>query len=129
MLKVLIAEDDRTNRDLLRHYLELHGCEVVAAQDGQEGLDLASRETPDLIISDARMPVMDGFQFLRKIKSDENLKLIPFVFFSAFYIGEEFAMSIGADAFIPKPKVSELWEEIRSVLSRRTEKKEASESV
>jgi CheY-like chemotaxis protein len=62
-MKILIAEDNVDDRKMLKFNLEHHGCEVIEASDGAEGLHLADTKKPDVIVSDALMPVMDGFQF------------------------------------------------------------------
>lgn len=127
-MKVLIVEDDPASRRLLRTYLEIHACEVIEAGNGQEGLEMAVLQMPDVIISDAMMPVMDGFQFLREIKGDEKLKTVPFIFYSGFYTGDKehgLAMSLGAEAFILKPKSpDEFWAELSHVLEECRTKKE-----
>jgi len=122
MKKVLIVDDNANDRKLLRYNLERHGCgTVIEAHDGQQGMELAQSNVPDLIISDAMMPHMDGFQFLRLIKTDERLKSIPFVFHSSVYTGlkdEELAFQLGAEAFIPKPKEpEEFWNELVAILN------------
>lgn len=121
-MKILIVDDRVEDRKLLRYNIEKHGHSAVEAGDGQEGLDLAAKHKPNLIISDALMPRMDGFQFLRAIKKDENLKDIPFVFYSSVYTGykeEELAFSLGAAAFIVKPKEPEnLWKELNEVIEK-----------
>ncbi len=113
-MKVLIVEDDTAARKLLRITLEHYHCTVVEAQDGQEGLEQALRYMPDIIISDALMPRMDGFQLLRALKRTPELQTIPFIFYSSTYTGEkelELALSLGAEAFINKPvEPAELWE-------------------
>jgi len=116
-MKVLVVDDNADDRKLIRLTLERHGCEtVIEARDGQEGLDLAGTHKPDLIISDALMPGMDGFQLLKLIKADATLKTIPFVFHSAVYTGlkdRELALFLGADAFITKPVTPDaLWQEL-----------------
>jgi signal transduction histidine kinase/DNA-binding response OmpR family regulator len=112
-MNVLIAEDNTSARKLLRITFEHYHCTVIEAQDGQEGLDLATRHKPDIIISDALMPRMDGFQLLRALKADPELKTIPFIFYTSTYTGEkevELALSLGAEAFVAKPiEPEELW--------------------
>jgi signal transduction histidine kinase/DNA-binding response OmpR family regulator len=119
-MNVLIAEDNADDRKLLRYNLEFHGCTVIEAQNGLEGVSLVSRHKPDLIISDALMPRMDGFQFLRTMKSDPELASIPFLFHSAVYTGdaeEGLALSLGAAAFVVKPVEPELlWKKICAVM-------------
>ena len=81
--------------------------EVIAAENGKEALDKAHANPPDLIVSDILMPVMDGYALCRQWKSDDTLKHIPFVFYTATYTGsknEDFALSLGADRFILKPQ-------------------------
>ena len=105
-LRILIVDDDETNLRLLRAILEPHGYEVVCSCDGSEALEAARRDPPGLIISDILMPVMDGFQLCIQCKRDDELKQIPFVFYTATYSDakdEEFALSLGADKFIRKP--------------------------
>lgn len=120
-MKVLIVDDNADDRKLLRLNLERHGCAmIIEAHDGQDGLAQARAHHPDLIISDALMPRMDGFQFLRTIKTDAAFKNVPFIFFSAVYTGskdEELSLRLGAEAFISKPKEpEEFWKEITAVL-------------
>lgn len=128
-MKVLIVDDNASDRRLLRLNLERHGCEtVIEARDGREGLELAGLYTPDLIISDALMPRMDGFEFLREVYCDVRLKTIPFVFHSSVYTGlkdKQLALSLGAVAFIAKPMEPEaFWEELSAVLERCTTSEE-----
>lgn len=119
-MKVLIVDDNANDRALLRYNLEHRDCTVIEASNGAEGLHLASIQQPDLIISDALMPVMDGFQFLRAAKKDDTLQTIPFIFYSAVYTGNqeaEFALSLGAEAFIFKPKDPDsFWTELKGII-------------
>lgn len=121
-MNVLIVDDNADDRKILRYTLEHHGCEVVEAQDGQEGLERANALRPDLIISDALMPRMDGFEFLRRIKMAAELSSIPFVFHSAVYTGlkdKDLALSLGAEAFISKPmEPTAIWDELSAILQR-----------
>ena len=117
---VLIVEDIDTDRKLLRYSFEWHGYRILEAANGREALELALAEPPDLIISDALMPEMDGFQLLREVKKRRELHDIPFIFYSSVYTGhreEELALSLGALAFIVKPLTPEqFWEEINRAL-------------
>jgi PAS domain S-box-containing protein len=122
-MKVLLVDDNALSRKLIRQTLEIKGCEVLEAADGEEGVEMARVHGPDLIISDAFMPKMDGFNFLRTLRKEPGLKNIPFVFYSGVYTGqkdEELALSLGASAYIIKPKdPAELWSEISTILKRR----------
>ncbi|MEK6738179.1 MAG: response regulator, partial [Planctomycetota bacterium] len=84
-MKILIIDDSYEIRDVLRLIIEKQNHEVVAAVDGQDGLEKAKAHNPDLIIIDALMPRVDGFTLLRNIKSDPCLNTIPCVFLSAIY--------------------------------------------
>jgi signal transduction histidine kinase len=112
-MKILLVDDNTDDRTMLRRVLEAHGHGVVEAVNGQEGLRMASAHSPDLIISDVLMPVMDGFQFLRNLR---ELSSVPFVFYSAIYDGnrdKQLAASLGANGYLVKPKDPvELMEEI-----------------
>jgi len=129
-MKILIVDDIADDRLLLRYVVERYGHEVVEAGNGLEGIEMASAHRPDLILSDALMPVMDGFRFLRILKGDEALKSIPFIFYSAIYKGQkdiELALLLGAQAYIIKPKEpEELWEEVTGALNKRPLQQESS---
>ena len=119
-MNILIVEDNADDRRLLRNTLEHHGCTVIEARDGEEGLDLAFHHLPDIIISDVIMPRMDGFQLLRALKADLYLKSIPFLFYSATYTGEQeekLALSLGAEAFVVKStEPEELWDKTCAIM-------------
>jgi len=121
-MKILVVDDNPDDLLLLRLVVERQGHEVLAAEDGQQGFELAAAHRPDLIISDALMPVLDGFNFLKKLKDDAVLKAIPFIFYSATYKADKdlaLAASLGAEAYILKPKEpAELWREIEEVLKK-----------
>ncbi|MBP2133524.1 PAS domain S-box-containing protein [Methanomicrobium sp. W14] len=105
-MKVLVVDDLNENRYLLESVLKSRGYEVITAANGEDALNSLNKSKPDLIISDILMPKMDGFQLCREVKSDENLKDIPFVFYTAAYTSPEdqkFGLDLGADRYIIKP--------------------------
>lgn len=124
-MKVLIVDDSSFKRKVLAYVIERHGHEVLEAGDGEEGLQKARVNMPDIIISDLLMPRMDGFQFLRNIKKDEQLRAIPFVVYSATYKVEkvkELVLSLGASGILEGlDKPDRLWQEVQEIISRGKE--------
>jgi len=121
MPKILIAEDEPDIRDLVAFTLRFAGYEVVAANNGEEAVQMASREFPDLILMDVRMPRMTGYDACRVMKANPELKDIPVVFLSAK--GQESEIQTGLDAgaeeYLLKPFApDELTERVRAILSR-----------
>ncbi len=121
-MKVLVIDDNADDRRLMRYNFEHHNCVVIEAGDGQEGLETALLCRPDIIVSDALMPRMDGFQLLRELKKREGMQDIPFIFYSATYTGDreiELAASLGAEAFIVKPKEPDVfWDELSCIIEK-----------
>jgi len=106
MTRILIVDDNEEALYMLRFLLQENDYQVDIATNGLEALEKARAERPDMIIADIFMPVMDGFQLCREWKRDEELKEIPFVFYTATYTDpkdEELALHLGADRFIVKP--------------------------
>jgi len=103
--RILIVDDEEDILNVLRFRLEANNYEVLSASDGQEGLNKARFEKPDLIILDLMLPKLDGYKVCRMLKFDENYKSIPIIIFtaSAQKKDEEFDMEMGADAYITKP--------------------------
>ena len=100
---VLVIEDDPDMRGLLVLMLEDQGHRVLAASDGREGLDVAERIKPDLILLDMKMPVMDGFEFRRAQQSDGDLARIPTVIISALHQMSRRVAELAVDDALAKP--------------------------
>lgn len=118
---VLIVDDNVSDRHLLRNNFKWYGYRSIEASNGLEALEHARNcKKLDLIVSDAEMPVMDGFEFLQSVKHDPLLKDIPFIFYTAIYTcqsDEQLALRMGAQAFIAKPKGrEEFWTEVCKAL-------------
>lgn len=105
MPKILLVEDNEMNRDMLSRRLIRNGFEVVMAVDGQQGVDMASSENPDLILMDMSLPVMDGWEATRRVKADAATKAIPVIALTAHAMvqDKEKAMAAGCDDFDTKP--------------------------
>ena len=105
MPKILIVEDNEMNRDMLSRRLERRGFAIVMAVDGQQGVDMAQSEKPDLILMDMSLPVMDGWTATRAIKDDAGLKSIPVIALTAHAMegDREKAMAAGCDDYDTKP--------------------------
>jgi len=102
---LLLADDDETNRDILRRRLEKLGYRITICRDGQEALDIIQQVSPDLVLLDMLMPVMDGHEVLVRIKSDEKLHHLPVIMISALDQVEEIAhcIELGAEDYLAKP--------------------------
>jgi two-component system, cell cycle response regulator DivK len=104
MKKILVVEDVELNRDLLVQLLE-DDYEVLTAVNGEEGIVLAARERPDLVLMDLSLPVIDGWEATRRIKANPALRDIPIIALSAHaMIGDEAkARAAGCDDYLSKP--------------------------
>ncbi|MEN9520064.1 MAG: hypothetical protein RLZZ381_2652 [Cyanobacteriota bacterium] len=107
--KILVVDDRWENRSVLVNLLQPIGFEVIEANNGREGLDKALSITPDLIITDLVMPVMDGFEMMRQLRKSPQLQNIVLVTSSAsvFEIDRNKSINAGADEFLPKPVQAE----------------------
>lgn len=105
MARILVAEDDPYNIKLLNFRLKSLGHELVFAVDGGEALKIATKEKPDLILLDIMMPVMDGLQVLRKLKSQEETKNIPVIMLTAKVQEKDIVggLEAGAVDYVTKP--------------------------
>jgi CheY-like chemotaxis protein len=119
MPKLLLVEDNEMNRDMLSRRLIKKGFEVVMAVDGQQGLDMATSEAPELILLDMSLPVMDGWEVAGHLKADDNLKSIPVIALTAHAMSgdREKALEAGCDEYDTKPvEFKRLLEKINSML-------------
>jgi len=119
MSKILLVEDNEMNRDMLSRRLERKGFEVVLAVDGQAGVDMASSSSPDLILMDLSLPVMDGWEATRRIKADPATQTIPVIALTAHAMkeDEQKAREAGCDDYDTKPvNLSRLLEKMGKLL-------------
>ncbi|GAA4241344.1 MULTISPECIES: response regulator [Winogradskyella] len=105
MKTVLLIEDDTVLRENTAELLELSNYEVITAANGQIGLEVARNQTPDIIICDIMMPILDGYGVLEGLSKHDNTKFIPFIFLSAKTERGDVrkGMNLGADDYITKP--------------------------
>jgi twitching motility two-component system response regulator PilG len=104
-MKVLLVEDTKTLSTLVQIYLMGWGLNFVVAGDGMDGLAKAQAEKPDLVISDVRMPRMDGFEFCAALRADRELGGVPIVLLTSLHDEASHARGkeVGATAFLHKP--------------------------
>ena len=121
MTKILLVEDNEMNRDMLSRRLERKGFAIVMALDGQQALDMAAAEAPALILMDMSLPIIDGWEATRRIKSNAATKGIPIIALTAHAMqGDELkAKEAGCDDFDTKPvELPRLLEKIQAQLNR-----------
>ena len=105
MPKILLVEDNEMNRDMLSRRLKRRGYEVAIAVNGAEGVAMASSDTPDLILMDMSLPVMDGWEATKNIKADPTTQSIPIIALTAHAMSgdREKALEAGCDDYDTKP--------------------------
>ena len=105
MQKILVVEDNEMNRDMVGRRLERRGYEVVVAVYGQEGVDMAHSENPDLILMDLSLPVLNGWEATRQLKQDTKTNGIPIIALTAHAMASdrESAIEAGCDDYDTKP--------------------------
>lgn len=123
MAKILVAEDERDIRDLVSFTLQYAGYDVISASNGEEALQLALKEKPDLILSDVRMPKMTGYEVCKRLKADPEMQHIPVVFLSAK--GQEAevqtGLAVGATDYLLKPFApDQLMARVAEILAKST---------
>ena len=132
--KVLVVDDEAVNRELLEEVLASEGLQVVTAPDGRRTLEDFSRLKPDLVLLDVNMPIVDGFEVCRRLKTNPDTRLTPIILITALSATEDRIKGIksGANGFLSKPfDHSELLAHVRSLLSLKsyTDELERAESV
>jgi len=122
MEKVLIVDDNRASRDLIRAILKPVRCEIVEASHGQQALDLIQQERPDLVLLDIEMPGMDGITVVKRIRENQSLAGLPVVAVTALAMegDREKGMAAGFTAYLTKPvRVSLLRRQVQQLLGAR----------
>ncbi len=105
MPKILLVEDNEMNRDMLTRRLIRRGFEVTVAVDGQQGVEMAGRESPDIILMDMSLPVLDGWEASRQLKASAGTQGIPLIALTAHAMAgdRDRAMQAGCDDYDTKP--------------------------
>jgi two-component system cell cycle response regulator DivK len=105
MKRILVADDRATSRELIRTLLEHEGYEISEAADGQEAVEMALANVPDLVLLDIQMPRLDGYGAVREMRRDERLKSLPIVALtaSAMHSDRDLVFEAGFSGYITKP--------------------------
>jgi len=122
MRRILIAEDNAVNRELLRELLETHGHIVTEACNGEEALRLLDDSRPDILLLDLGMPVLDGYQTIRRIREKPSLAGLPVLAVTAYAMqgDKERILSSGFDGYMSKPIDPKLlYQELDRLLSKK----------
>jgi len=120
--KILLVEDNEMNRDMLSRRLLRKGHEVVTAEDGAQGIEAAGAQSPDLILMDMSLPVLDGWEATRQLKTNAATSAIPIIALTAHATGEdrEKALQAGCDDYDTKPvEFQRLLEKIEKLLPKK----------
>ena len=122
MERVLIVDDNRASRDLIRAILKTVRCHIIEATNGREALDMIQRDRPDLVLLDIDMPVLDGLAVVKKIREDASLANLPVVAVTAFAMerDREKCMAAGFTAYLTKPvRAAVLRQQVQQLLGAR----------
>lgn len=121
MPKILIVEDNEDNRDMLSRRLMRREYEVAIAVDGQQAVEMAASEAPDLILMDMSLPIVDGWEATRRVRAQESTANIPIIALTAHAMSgdREKALEAGCDDYDTKPvEMPRLLEKIEALLGR-----------
>ncbi len=122
MMKILLVEDNEMNRDMLSRRLQRKGYEVLIAVDGGQGVDMAGLESPDLILMDMSLPVLDGWEATRRLKGTPATGYIPIIALTAHAMADdrEKALQAGCDDYDTKPvELARLLAKIEALLGQQ----------
>jgi two-component system, cell cycle response regulator DivK len=122
MRRILLVEDNEMNRDMLSRRLQRRGYAVVIAQDGEQGLALACSDSPDLILMDISLPLMDGCEVTRRLKADPRTRHIPIIALTAHALVTDRvkAINAGCDDYDTKPvDFARLQEKMNSLIEKK----------
>jgi two-component system, cell cycle response regulator DivK len=122
MTCILLVEDNEMNRDMLSRRLTRRGFEVVIAVDGKEGLEMAGKASPDLILLDLSLPEMDGWEVLNRLKQDPKMQQVPVIALTAHALvtDRDRALKAGFDDYDIKPvELPRLLKKMDSLLNER----------
>jgi two-component system, cell cycle response regulator DivK len=122
MAKILLVEDNEMNRDMLSRRLIRNGHEVSIAIDGQQGVDMALAQLPDLILMDMSLPVIDGWEATRRVRANDATRGIPVIALTAHAMAgdREKAMEAGCDDYDTKPvEITRLLSKITTLLATK----------
>jgi len=110
MKRILVAEDNPTNRELIREILESHGYEVVEASDGKDALEKAESAKPNLILLDISMPKLDGYSVLYRLRENPRTAGLPVIALTAYAMRSDWekGLAAGFNAYITKPITARL---------------------
>lgn len=128
MPKILVVEDNELNRDMLTRRLQRRGYDTVIAVDGQQGLDSARDNQPDLILMDMSLPVIDGWEATKRLKGAPETAGIPILALTAHAMSgdRERALSVGCDDYDTKPvEFPRLLSKIEELLAKRASQEPA----
>jgi len=119
MKKVLVVDDNPVSRELIREVLEGPQQRILEAEDGEDALEKVLQEEPDLVLLDIQLPLLDGYEVLRRIRGNSRFARLPVVALTAFAMREdcEKALALGFDEYVTKPiDAASLRLKIRSIL-------------
>ena len=102
---ILVVEDQEDNRQILRDLLGANGFEIREAENGEEALAAVAKQRPDLILMDIQLPILDGYETTRRLKSNQHTQGIPIIVVTSYALSgdESKARASGCDAYVTKP--------------------------